>query len=290
MKADAILCGDIHIRDKVPVARTDDYLAAMWRKLTCINQLALDNDCPVMCSGDFFDHWKTAPELLNPVLEILTAKWLIVYGDHELPNHSIKLKHKSGLTTLAKAGKVTIVRGGHGNSKGSNELPKSVRPIVIGERKLMLWHVLTWHKELPYPGCENSNAKSLLKKYKQYDCIITGDNHKPFVVKHKDRMLVNVGSMMRNNADQINYKPAVWKYYAETNTVEPVYLSIEEGVISRKHIEVVNARNERIDAFISKVKTDFKLTMDFKQNIVRFFGKNKTHKKVKKIIMKNMEV
>jgi len=289
MTVSAIFCGDLHIRDKKPVARTDEYFPAMWEKFMFIDSLGVKYDCPVLCSGDFYDKWKASPELISSTIEAINADWYVIYGDHELPNHSWKLRHKSALTTLEKARKVMIVQGGHGTDKNSNKLQKRAKPILFGKRKVMLWHVLTWHKELPYPGCETSNAKSLLKKYPEYDCIVTGDNHIPFVVKHKGRILVNVGSMMRNSADQINYKPAVWLYYAKTNEVKPVYLPIEEGVISREHIEIVKERDERIDAFVGRLKTDFKLTMNFKQNIMRFFGKNKTKKKVKEIILKHME-
>ena len=289
MKVSGIFCGDIHLRDKKPIARTDDYFSAMWEKFMFIDSLGLKYDCPIYCSGDFFDNWKASPELITSTIEAMNADWYSIYGDHDLPSHSFKLRHKSGLTTLAKAGKVTIIKGGHGTDKSSSELPKKAKSVNIEGRKVLVWHVLTWHKELPYPGCELSNAKQLLKKHSKYDCILTGDNHLPFQVKYKDRLLINPGSMMRNNADQIKYKPAVWLYYAENNSVEPVYLPIEEGVISREHIEIVNERNERIDAFVDRLKTNFELSMSFKQNIIRFFDKNKTKKKVKKIILNNLE-
>lgn len=289
MKVSAIFCGDIHLRDKKPIARIDDYFSAMWEKFMFIDSLGIKYDCPILCSGDFFHKWKASPELLTSTIEAMNADWYSIYGDHDLASHSWKLRHKSGLTTLEKADKITIIKGGHGTNKSNNELPKKAKPFIIDNRKIMLWHVLTWHKELPYPGCELSNAKQLLKKYSRYDCILTGDNHLPFIVKHKDRLLVNPGSMMRNNADQIDYKPAVWLYSAETNTVEPVYLPIEKGVISREHIEIKNERNERIDAFVDRLKTDFKLTMNFKQNMLRFFGKNKTKKKVRKIILNRID-
>lgn len=288
-KADAVFCGDLHLSFKTPIARTDNYSEAMWTKFEFINQLALDNNCPVLCSGDFLDHWKASPELLSVIIEKTTAEWFSIYGDHDLPNHSLKLKHKSGLTTLQKAGKVTLVKGGDGSNKFRNELPKKVRPIIIQDKKILLWHVMTWNKELPYPGCTASNAKQLLKKYPQFDCIVTGDNHKPFVVEYKGRLLVNVGSMLRSSADQITYKPSVWLYYAKTNSVVPVQLPIKEGVISREHIEIQNERNERIDAFISKIKTDFKLSMNFKDNLIKFFDKNKTKKKVKELILKHTD-
>ena len=46
-------------------------------------------------------------------------------------------------------------------------------------RRIMIWHILTWDEYLPYPGCTSSNAKQLLKKYPMFDCIVTGDNHNP---------------------------------------------------------------------------------------------------------------
>lgn len=289
-KADAIFCGDIHLRLTKPIARTDAFTISMWLKFQEINKLALQHDCPVLCSGDFFDTWKVTPELLSETIDRLTAKWFVIYGDHDLPQHSYKLRHKSGLTTLAKAGAVTIVEnGGHGSNKNNGKLKDPKESFEIKGKKLFLWHILTWQNELPYPGCKTSNAKKLLKKYPQFDCIVTGDNHKPFIEKYKGRILVNVGSMMRTRADQIDYKPAVWLYYAKTNEVKPAYLPIEENVISREHIEVQQERNKRIDAFISKVKTDFKLTMSFHRNLMRFIGKNKTNKKVKQIILKHLE-
>jgi predicted phosphodiesterase len=288
-KADAVLCGDIHLRLTTPIARTDDFVAAMWYKIKFINELALQHDCPVLCAGDFFDNWKPTPELLSAVIERLPAHWYTIYGDHDLPQHSYKLRHKSGLTTLKKAGALTIVKGGHGSDKGSNKLKSTDSSIVINGRKVFLWHILTWKDELPYPGCTNSNAMKLLKKYPEFDCIVTGDNHKPFIERYKGRILVNVGSMMRTRADQINYKPAVWLYYADKNDVVPVYLPIEENVISREHIEAKEERDNRIEAFISKVKTNFKLTMSFERNVKRFFNRNKTNQKVKEIILKHLE-
>jgi predicted phosphodiesterase len=288
-KVDAIFCGDNHIREKVPVARTDDFEAEQWRKLTFISDLQKKYNCPVLCSGDFFHHWKPSPELITKVMQYIPNQFYTIYGDHDLPQHSFDLRHKSGLTTLIESGKVHLLNGGHGFDKDSSKISKDSKPSKIGDRSVFVWHVLTWKDELPFPDCKNKSAKKLLKKYPQFDCIVTGDNHIPFVEKYKGRILVNVGSMMRNNADQIDYKPAVWLYSAKNNTVKPVYIPISQGVISREHIEVKAERNARIDAFISKVNTDFKATMSFSENIKRFFSVNKTSKKVKEIIYKNME-
>ena len=62
---------------------------------------------------------------------------------------------------------------------------------------------------------------------------------------------MNPGSIYRMEASQENHKPRVYLWYAETNTVEPVYIPIESGVISREHLETKEERDIRINAFIS---------------------------------------
>lgn len=288
-KADGIFWGDVHLREKIPIARTDDALEAQWKKVKFVSDLQKEHDCPIFCTGDLFDHWKASPELISKAIEFLPDQMYNIYGDHELPNHSFEMRHKSALTTLEKAGKVTILNAGHGNKKSSSKIRKGSVPFVIKKRKLFVWHVLTWKSELPFPGCENKAAKKLLKKYPQFDVIATGDNHKPFIEKYKGRILVNTGSMMRNNADQIDYKPAVWLYYADTNTVKPVYLPIEKDVISREHIDIKNERNERIEAFVSSVDTKIDVSMSFDKNLKSIIQKNKVKGKVKQIIDKHLE-
>lgn len=289
-KADGILCGDIHIRETVPVCRTEvEFYEAQWLKLDFISDLQKMHQCPVMSTGDFYHHWKTSPELTTLVMQHLPKEFISIYGDHDLPQHSWKLRHKSGLTTLAEAGYVTIPDGGHGFDKSSNKLPKGTEAsVTMFGRKILLWHLLTWKKELPYPGCTTSNAKKLLKKYPQFDLIVTGDNHKPFTEKHKGRLLVNVGSMMRQSADQVDYHPAVWLYYAKENEVVKMHLPIEKDVVSRDHLEKTQQRNDRIDAFVGRLNSQFKVSLDFGQNLEQFYSKNKVKKSVKKIIQSKM--
>ena len=111
----------------------------------------------------------------------------------------------------------------------------------------------------------------------------------PFVEEYEGRLLVNPGSMMRITAKQIDHKPRVYLWYADTNTVTPVYLPIEEGVISREHIDKVQDRDERIHAFISKLNEDWKAEMSFEENLKAFFNVNKVPGTIQNIIHKAME-
>lgn len=284
---DAIFTADNHFRLTKPVAWKEGYLEEQWGSLLFIEALAEQYGVDIYCAGDFFDKWSVPPELLSQLIKRMHRRWHVIYGDHDIPSKNLKFVNKSALYTLWTAGKVNIVTGGNGVDKNDHKLPKHQQcSAIIGGRKVLLWHVLTWKNELPYPGCENKSAKQLLKRYPQFDCIVTGDNHKPFVQKYQGRILVNCGSMMRISADQIDYKPAVWLYDAKKNDVEPCYLPIAKNVISREHIDTKNKINERIEAFVSSLDKDIDIEMSFEKNLELFMKKNKTKKGVKNIINK----
>ena len=126
-----------------------------------------------------------------------------------------------------------------------------------------------------------------VKKFPQYDLILTGDNHKPFVVEHEGRILVNPGSMMRTTADQIDHKPRVYLWDGER--VEPVYLPIAKDVISREHIDIGKDRDHRIGAYVDRLNTRYEIGLDFKKNMVDHFKANRTRKEIKERVWGAME-
>lgn len=299
-KVSAILCGDFHLRLDTPVCRIDNFPAEVWKKVDFISALAKQHDCPVLHSGDLFNHWKPSPELLSLAIKHLPGlrgtnnhpSFNTIYGNHDLPQHNLELSNKCGIHVLSKAGKITVTSGTHWGLIPEN-LGTSLQPYynLFGKRDFLMWHVMTYKKDLPWPGCTDSNAKKILKKYPQYDLILTGHNHKTFVEKYKGRLLVNPGSIFRMSADQENHKPCVFLYYADTNTVEPVYLPITpaKDCISREHIEGKEERDNRIEAFVSRLDGDWETTMSFEENLERFYGSNKVKKGVKEIIQNSID-
>ena len=287
---DAILCGDIHLREKddVPICRLDNHWDAQWRKMDFISDLQKKYGCPVFCSGDLFDFWKPSPMLLSWASEHLPDQFHTIYGQHDLPQHNMELAYKSGLYNLWKNKKLTILNGVHFGQIPDLTKEYSSMP-WFPLKGILVWHRMIYQGKLPWPGCTDPMAASVLRKYPQFALICTGDNHKPFVEEYKGRLLVNVGSMMRTTADQADFKPRVWLWYAETNTVVPVYLPIEEGVISRDHLEVKEQRENRIDAFISRLNTDWQAALSFEENLEIFEQENQVSKSVMDIIHKSLE-
>lgn len=293
----AILTADWHIREDVPVCRTDDFLKAQWEKVDAISDLQKRYDCPVLHAGDVFEtknpvmSWKPSPYLLTKAIKHFPKRLCIVYGNHDLPQHSIEQSEKSGVETLRAAGCLKILDECHWEKepdKGSLSFPTSTK-----ERKVLIWHVMTYVGKSPWPGCTDLSAKQILEKYPQFDLILTGHNHKTFCyvagTPQKPRLLVNPGSLTRQDADQINHEPCVYLWYAETNTVEKVLLPFNENVISREHIEAPQERKERMKAYIEHMNMDWKAGLSFKDNLEIHFRENKTPKKIKELIWESME-
>lgn len=292
-KADLILSADLHIRETTPECRTDDFDAALWNKIAFIGALAEEHECPILIAGDVFHHWKPSPNLIRMCIERFPVGMHVLFGQHDLPQHSWQNREKSGLAALEAARAVKILPGCHwGQDPGDPSYTinwfegKIHEGLKETQRQILVWHHMVWQGKRPWPGCTDPSAVAVLKKYPEYDLILTGDNHKPFTEEYEGRLLVNPGSITRQSADQIDHTPRVYLYYASTNTVRPVFLPVQEGkeVISRDHIDRKEERTERISTFISRLGGEWEAGLSFEENLKRFFESNKVLDSVKQIV------
>ena len=284
-KADLILTSDWHLRETVPECRTDDFWQTQWTKVHQVAELQKSYGCPVLHAGDLFHHWKPSPMLLSWTMRYLPDRFYTIYGQHDLPQHNWDNRWKSGIHTLEEAGSVKVLETCHYGQEpeaSSFDVPYSRTEY----RAVLVWHHMVWQGKRLWPGQTDPSAIAVLRKYPEYDLILTGDNHKPFVEEYKGRLLVNPGSLTRQSADQIDHLPRVYLYDAYSNAVEPVYLPIQKGdeVISRAHIDKNEERSDRIQAFISKLTGEWDVTLSFEANVEAYFQSNKVLESIKKII------
>jgi len=283
-QASAILTGDWHLREDTPTCRTDDFQAVQWKKVQFISYLQKNHDCPVLHSGDLFNHWKPSPWLLSMAMQYLPNRFFTIFGNHDLPQHSLELANKCGIYALEKANKLDIYDGCHWG-----QIP-SKNSWWYQDRDILVWHVMNYQGKEPWPGCTDMKAGGILRKYKDYDLILTGHNHIPFVEEYQGRVLVNPGCITRQSADQVDFRPRVYLWFADTNTVELVYLPIEEDVVTRDHLDGKAERDNKIDAFISRLNDDFVGTLSFEENLETFKKENQIREKTMEIIYKALEV
>jgi len=297
----AILTGDWHIREDTPICRTDDFWEAQWGKVKFISDLQKKYGCSVFHAGDIFEtknpvmSWKPAPHLLTMAIKHFPDQLCTVYGNHDLPQHSLEQSEKCGVETLQAAGKLKVMEECHWEQepdRGSLVWPHRPRRPWPYEL-ILVWHVMTYIGKSPWPGCTDLTATQILDKYPQFGLILTGHNHKTFIHStHTEdrRLLVNPGSLTRQDADQEDHEPCVYLWYAETNTVEQVVLPYEKNVISREHIEAPQQRAERMKAYIEHMNLEWQASIKFKDNLVIHFKENRTPKKIKEMIWASMSV
>lgn len=307
MPITAILAADIHIRPDVPVARTDDFQAAMWEKWDAILALSRRHECPVLIAGDLGQK----PEWPNWLLERFiqaTDPYLLpgyespiflIPGQHDLPGHNLVLMFKSALGVLDAAGIVNVIldEGEYGGDFYLHPFPYGQKVSECGscrKRKeknsiAMAHQLVVDGNEGDWPGQDFAPAQELLKRFPEYDLILTGDNHKPFAVGYEGRWLVNPGSMMRSVADQTSHRPRVYLWDASARMVEPHYLPIRRGVLTREHIEKKDERDKRMDAVIESMKAGVEIKLSFEDNMENHLRENPTEKGTEEKIWSWME-
>ncbi|MCJ7747861.1 MAG: metallophosphoesterase [Desulfobacterales bacterium] len=302
----AILTADWHVRWTVPVCRTDDFMAAMRGKIDFVFDLALEHRIPILLAGDIglkaqWPSW-LEEEFIRKVKESPNRPEIYaIPGQHDLPDHNLELWRKSSIGVLHIAGAITFF--GVDDDHWPNKYQSLNRPClesifcfpygieishldrkshVTADPVIAMMHTLITERAPESFLAEHGacSAMSLLQKFPEYDLILTGDNHKPFVVECEGRLLVNPGSLMRTAADQVDHKPRVYLWYAQENRVEPVYLPIEEDVIDRTHIDLQEAKDERIEAYVSRLSEEVEIGLSFEGNLESYFRTNRVRKPV----------
>jgi hypothetical protein len=150
-----------------------------------------------------------------------------------------------------------------------------------------------------------------MRKMKGFDLIVTGDNHEQFGAFKQHRifdtvppdefpicqkeieaaggikecqLLVNPGSMMRTSAKQIDHEPAVFLWYADTNTVVRVPFPIDPAAVSREHIERTEQHDERMEAFVESIEGRVDMDLTFEDNVRRRCKEAKVGQPVRDIV------
>ena len=285
---DAILTADWHLRDDRPIARTDDYWSAQELKVAFVSGLQQKHGCPVLHAGDLFHKHSPSPYLLQWVIKHLPKSFVTVPGNHDIPNHNMDRYESSGLAVLEAAGVVKVLReDGTGNWDGFNHSTVIGFPygaeLYKNSAEMIMLHEMVFNKP-PFPGVIGYTPDDLREIFPDAKLISTGHNHTPLFDNTAEPLVLNPGSLMRMTADQTDYEPCVWLWYAKENRVEPIKIPIEKGIICRKHIDAPEERDERMLTFVERLRTDIEIGLSFKNNLEAYMKKNKVPRLVDKTV------
>jgi DNA repair exonuclease SbcCD nuclease subunit len=285
---DAIITGDIELRAHTPLCRLDDHWAAQERKIKFISDLANKYNCPILDGGDLFDKkYKQSPNyfLVSWAIRNLPRPIFTVPGNHDLPGKSMANYDRSAMKVLESAGVISKKRFFALRNERKVQIYRipwgePVEPVVIEindfDYNVLLIHTMVYDDNMPFPGCEGWEKGQLLRMFSNFDLIVSGHHHATFTGfnKRTNTLLVNPGSLMRNDADQENFKPSIFLWFAAENRVEQVFVPIESGVVSRFHLEEVKEKEERLSAFVEKLGEQVVTGINFEQNLQALLTKD----------------
>jgi len=287
-----ILTGDIHLTDRAPVARTDNWGETVQRKIDWLfylkEQYLKKGTTYLLDAGDMFDNARPSNELIAWAIGNLPAFDLTLPGNHDLPGRTLKNIGNTAQSILHEAGIIYLVGAENGLRLGENlkvwTFPWGVLPTPCpdtsnyqedGISRIAVAHILTWSGKIPWAGIESDSATDLLHQLTGYDLILTGHNHKAFHAQEGTRYLVNPGSIFRLTADEAEATPCVYVWDTDTNELIQEFVPIESGAVTREHIERVEERDARIEAFADHLNKDWLVETSFERNVENYFSRNR---------------
>lgn len=258
----AVLCSDIHLQERAPVARSaePDWWEAMRRPISQLKRLAKKHGVPVVCAGDVFNHWRAPPELINFALTELPEMWAVP-GQHDLPLHSLKDIGKSAFGTLVQVGKIKMLSSDPVELNGAwfwgFPWNAELGPIHASkDRRLQvaIIHAYVWQKDSTYPGApEEKRVGCYREKLKGFDVAVFGDNHKGFCRHYDDFTVFNHGGFMRRKSDEMDAQPAFGLLMSD-GTVDTVPQDVsEDKFIPREQAKFEESNEFQMKEFLKEL-------------------------------------
>lgn len=267
-----LVTGDWHLRKNRPRCRLDeDWKATQKKHLSQIAYESSSRKCPVLITGDIFNSAIVAEEIVNLFLEfcqLMNNDVLFIAGNHDLPDHSMNNVYRSSIGIL-----FNVMALGTTKLVSLDKYRKEVSyahfgtAVVNHGKEILVLHRLTYPslKAIP-PNAKASTPAELLEEFPGYNYIFTGDCHMPFHYEKKGRHVVNPGHLNRQKTDETD-QPCM--YFVDTDTDEIECIEIEDDIdlVTDEYIKNEEDREDRIEAFVEKIKTQKKVSLSFEDNI-----------------------
>lgn len=304
----AILCSDIHLSAKAPIARSaePDWYEAMRRPLRQLQKLrAKYPRAHGIIGGDIFHHWKSPPELVNFALKELPDDFLVIPGQHDLPYHSYSDMDKSALGTLIQVGKVKLIPPCTDVLLDTpNECPMlivrgfpwgvDIAPVKGAKKNghvyLAVAHAYCWQKGSTYVGADkDQRAVAYRERLKGYDAALFGDNHKPFKTVVGSTTVFNHGGFMRRNTDERDMMPSIGLLLANGDIeLVPQYVG-DEKWLPRGEVQEVDNDDFDLSAFLKELTTLDKTSVNFHEAVNHYISTREVSKGTRRVLLEALE-
>lgn len=294
--------GDLHLRNTIPKSRKDTYLTEMWKKMRYISIFCENEDVSIILQpGDFFHTAKQPLEVMIPAAQLLKEtdkfvtrlEWISILGNHDMAFHqknspyiSLNLLSKSGLLKIADEQPIAypdldneqtvfIYGASYGDS-----IPKLIDKKGI---HILLIHAMIIKDKKIWEQQDKFLYSQHLLRERDFDLIVSGDNHNFFVDNYRSKKLVNCGSLMRSNIDQQNHKPCFYIYDTSDKSLTQHLIPCKEDVFIFETKQ--KDTDDFQDLFSSMIKnTEEDITIDFRKNVELYLEIKDVPESIKKLI------
>lgn len=289
-----LVTSDWHIRATRPRCRIDeDWINTQRKALNRILSIGFENGCEsVLCVGDIFHSVSdTTFECINLVQTFARGcseygmRFGLLCGNHDLPYHSSENLRKSPIGVLLESNYVEyiseIMETCHVSASNFDESDNINAEYVFK-------HILTFpsERERPPMCTEGVTAKELLDMFPKAKWIFTGDYHRNFHIKIKNRHVINAGCLLRQASDFKDYDCGV--YIVDTETDEVDFISVNDRSPLYDESLIIE-HDERIERFAEHLKGIMSISLDFEDNVRKAILVNKVSDGVKDMIETLME-
>lgn len=289
-----IITADWHLRATRPRCRIDDdWIGTQRNALNQIAELASKHDCNVYCVGDVFhSNSDTSFECIQMVQDFSNklcsfGRTLgILAGNHDLPYHSSGNLSRSAVGVLLQSYNIGYILD---SINDTEQLLVSASNFDEDDDMSALYvfkHILVFPdlNSIP-PNLDAVTAKELLAGFPNAHWIFTGDYHHNFHYEKRGRHVVNPGCLLRQASDMKDYQCGV--YFVDTDRMICEFLPIidREELIDDSYILKENERNERIEAFVDKLRKTKSVSLDFLDNVQKELTVNELESDLKNVIL-----
>lgn len=284
-----ICTADWHLRRSVPVCLTmseDEFFEYQFQIVDEIYNHAINESARAVCiAGDIFDKAVPSIRILNALLDKIrfyqnehNIQTMLIAGNHDLPGHSLGLASDSGFGSLLASGLITRESTVVDFFDWGNDEDQ------IDGQEIALVHHLCMMKVPEY--FEAMTPEDVMKMYPHARWIVCGDNHHGFWFSHFEKQLIVPGAITTHSVCLFDVQKRV--FLIDTDDKDncrwlPLSDAPEE-FLTDKHLAEAEERNERIESFIEKLKTQGKIGMSFPENLERALLDKSIRSEVKKII------
>jgi len=292
-----ILCtGDWHITNHCPKRRTDDFYQTMKEKVKWILNFAKENNCEyILQPGDFFDSYKVNNSVIADTIKLLynyrhELDIVTIYGQHDMKYHSSD-RSNTPLNLLDATDIIIILDNNINGLIQGISFDGDLDEMVNEKPKILMMHKMVINDEKLWAAQTDFITPNNIFKNTTAKLIVCGDNHQGFIVKGKDKLLVNCGSLMRTKKNQKDHKPFVVLYNTVTKEYKQIFIPVKpfNEVMDLTEIEEEEKYDKNMEDFLEEVEKEEKApTYDFIESMNQFLNKNKD-KKLKDILTEIME-